>query len=234
MIRIGFDLDHTLYDRTESLMRLAESFLERNQFNVPVSDFIQIFYEQSEIEYQKFMCGERLKNEYRTNRIVQTFDRLDLKFSSKHVLDFYGRYEDIQKNIRLRPNVVNFLKLVVEQGHELFILTNGPSQSQRNKLKTLGIEKYIPKERWYISDELNMTKPNHEIFKHIQQELGTNQIIYVGDDFTNDIEPSQNIGWKSIYLNEENISKTTSKKFYKVSDFYEIEKLYQDTNKFYF
>ena len=82
----------------------------------------------------------------------------------------------------------------------MFILTNGPSVEQRNKLHQLKLEEWIPASCWYISDELGYSKPDVDIFKLVERDLDVENILYIGDDYYNDIIGAQSVGWKSFHL----------------------------------
>lgn len=47
----------------------------------------------------------------------------------------------------------------------LGIITNGPSEHQRDKVRALGVERWIPMERIWISGDLGVGKPHKEIFE---------------------------------------------------------------------
>lgn len=145
---------------------------------------------------------------------------------------FKTQYDAAQEVLELRPYAIKFIHKMKENGHELFILTNGSSKDQRNKLETLQIEKYIPSDYWFISEELHMTKPNKKIFQFVKKQIDSEKVLYIGDNYTNDIAPTQEIGWKSIYINENHKKEKIYSDYYKVKNFKEVYQYYVETNQF--
>lgn len=232
MLAIGFDLDHTLYDRDENRRNVVEKFME--DFNIEISSdyFLKKFNEKSEIEYYKFIAGKKTRKEYRFDRVADAFSALHIDLSYEQMIEFNNRYDNSQNHLKFRPFVLNFFQKIIENGHELFILTNGSVNDQRKKLENLDLAKYISREHWYISGELNMTKPNKKIFKYIEKQIPSEKFLYIGDDFTNDIEPAQELGWKSIYLHKENQKERIHSNLYKARDFKQIHEFYLETDRF--
>ena len=58
---------------------------------------------------------------------------------------------------------------------KLGIITNGPAEHQKNKIRALGLMQWIPEE-----------------------------CIFVGDSFDNDVAGAKNAGWKAVWFNRRN------------------------------
>jgi putative hydrolase of the HAD superfamily len=54
-----------------------------------------------------------------------------------------------------------------------------------------------------ISNELGCRKPEKEIFEIAKDRLKSENYIYVGDTFDEDIKPARKTGFKTIYNNGE-------------------------------
>lgn len=204
---VGFDLDDTLYSRgnfygfvfgvmEESIIKTGLAF----------SEFYKFFQKHSDIEYEKFIRQGKARDAYKNDRVIATYKEFGYEVTESDAIVFNSLYLYFRSNIELRQGVESVFARLIEKGIEIFILTNGPSEDQRNKLKQLNIKKYVSEDKWFISDELGYSKPDLAIYKHVQESLGysNEELIYVGDDYNNDIVGSKNAGWEAVFLNVHN------------------------------
>jgi len=54
----------------------------------------------------------------------------------------------------------------------------------------------------FCSSRIGYSKPRAEFFAHIEQQLGIpgNQLLMVGDNFTNDVEAARAAGWQAAWI----------------------------------
>lgn len=210
---IGFDLDDTLYSRKlfyKKVFKVMEnSVIETNIIFDEFYKHLQLF---SDIEYEKFIKREKERNEYKNDRVIKAYNEFGKDITLNEAIIFNSLYLYFKENITLRENSVNLLTYLNTKEIDLFILTNGPSEDQRRKLDYLNIKKYISEDKWFISDELNHTKPDVKIFKKVERSLGykNKEILYIGDDFKNDIIGAKNADWDTIYLDVHNRNKIST------------------------
>lgn len=201
---VGFDLDDTLYSRGDFYKFVFDVMEEsvistENTFNI----FYEVFQKHSDIEYEKFIRDRKAKDAYKNDRVITTYKELGFVATEKDAIIFNALYLYFRDRIVYRQDVEELFKVLLEKNMELFILTNGPSEDQRNKLKQLKIERYIPENRWFISDELNCTKPDLEIFEKVEKllEYANEELLYIGDNYINDFKGAKNAGWEAVLLN---------------------------------
>lgn len=198
---IGFDLDDTLYDRCEiyrkifTVMQAAVTHLE-----VDFETFYPIYLDYSDAEYELFIRHGKEKEAYRNDRVIATYKYFGKNINQDAAITFNALYLYFRDELELRPGVKMLLNYLKQQEIKMFILTNGPSVEQRNKLHQLKLEEWIPASCWYISDELGYSKPDVDIFKLVERDLDVENILYIGDDYYNDIIGAQSVGWKSFHL----------------------------------
>ncbi|WP_449176375.1 HAD family hydrolase [Streptococcus hyovaginalis] len=82
-----------------------------------------------------------------------------------------------------------------------YIITNGSSSHQRDKIRQLGMGKWVTNNAIYISSEVGSAKPKRTIFDLAAKGRSVNDFIYVGDSFSNDIVGAKSAGWKTIWFN---------------------------------
>ena len=82
-----------------------------------------------------------------------------------------------------------------------FILTNGPSDSQRSKFKTLGLFRYI--QRIYISEEIGFRQAQPKSVRVRFYEIvdaAASDVLMVGDSIENDIDGAEQAGIKAVLI----------------------------------
>lgn len=201
---VGFDLDDTLYSRKDFYHKVYNVMQSSViTIDIPFDTFYKEFQYYSDIEYEKFMERKKNRDDYKNDRVIDTYKKFGVEVSLNDAIIFNSLYLYFANTIEYRNGVVTLLNKLTESNVELFILTNGPSDDQRRKLKQLGIEEYISKDKWFISDEINYTKPDVKIFQIVERnlELTGNDILYIGDDLENDVIGAKKANWQSIYLN---------------------------------
>ncbi len=85
---------------------------------------------------------------------------------------------------------------------QMGIITNGPAKHQRDKIKVLGLDRWINQDLIFISGEVGYDKPDLRIFQMAQDAVSClpNEIILIGDSIKNDIRPAEKMGWKTMWV----------------------------------
>lgn len=205
---VGLDLDDTLYDRNQVYEKTYQ-IMEQEVLATGVSfqDFNDIFQQESQIEFQKFTQGIKGETEFKIDRILSTYQRLGHLLKYEQALRFNELYLHHKKQIEMRPGMAKLIDYLRSIDMELFVLTNGAKETQSSKLHYLGIDKVIPSEKSFISDEMGVAKPDKKIFGLVEDSLGLvgNEILYVGDHYENDILGCQQNDWTAVYYNVNNV-----------------------------
>lgn len=91
----------------------------------------------------------------------------------------------------------------------LGLITNGASDTQRLKLKALGIEPYFT--TVVVSGELGMAKPDPRVFASAlkQLELEPAAACHVGDNLTTDVAGANAAGLVSVWINRHGVRRKT-------------------------
>lgn len=122
--------------------------------------------------------------------------------TDQEALDFQKIYADRQHHIHMSPLMEEVLDYCSGKA-ELGIITNGPSEHQWDKVKSLQAEKWIPHENIFVSADVGAEKPERKIFDYAKQkmELEDTAIWYVGDSYPLDVEGAVNAGWNAVWMN---------------------------------
>lgn len=211
---IVFDLDDTLYkeiDFLKSAFRAIALWLEQLYKIKGVYNYMLTCYEQ---RLDVFLC---VNAEY----------KLDI---SLEVL--INKYRVHIPNLSLSETVERFLRTMYEAGFILGIITDGRNITQSNKIRALGLNRFISWENCIISETFGYSKPSLEAFLHFQNKYLKAEYYYIGDNVNKDFLAPNNLGWTTICLRDDgrNIHKQVSvidemKPQYNISTFDELYKI---------
>lgn len=201
MHSVVFDLDDTLYDRTQPLRK---AFLEMVvKKDISFEQFYSIYQNYSDIAFDEVKDGKMTLKESHIFRISETLLDIGMRISKEEAERFQEAYAKYQQQIEPYPFILEILHFLRNKGVNTFIITNGPTPNQRNKIKHLGLNPYFKPEEIIVSSEEGAAKPDRKIFEAAEQRFNLikNHTWYVGDSFTHDIIGAANSGWHTIWLN---------------------------------
>ena len=175
---VVFDLDDTLYDEKSFVF---SGFLE-------VAKWISVVSECDHLEILDFMVKD-----FTVNGRGKVFDNAIEKFYRKTKIDVQkcvSIYRSHKPQLKLDSEVVDLL-LSLSKSHKLYIVTDGNKIVQKNKIESLGLDKYV--EKAFITHRYGLTasKPSLRCFEIIKnlEKVDWQEIVYVGDnpkkDFVN-------------------------------------------------
>lgn len=189
-----FDLDGTLFDRDNSVRRVAE--LQHAAFasalaHVPRALFVDEFMERDARGYRK------------KDEVYQALSQsLAITGVASGTLfdDFVARYHTC---CALFPGAEEVLKQLRQSGLRLGIITNGSDQFQLRTIQALGIEAYFS--TILTSGAEGVKKPDAEIFRRACNRLGVeaSETVFVGDHPVVDIEGARNAGLTAIWKRDD-------------------------------
>ena len=202
MAALFFDVDDTLYDQLQPFEQAYIQHFPDQNLNIE-----ELFKYSRKLSDQVFdlsesgaMSADAMKI-YRIQKALQAFGK---EITSDEALAFQESYENFQKTIKLSDQMAAILDFCRESGHELGLITNGPSKHQAAKINQLGLTKWVRPENIWISAQVKIAKPQREIFdlakKNVRQL--TTDYYYIGDHFVNDIIGASRAGWQAIWLNK--------------------------------
>jgi len=108
------------------------------------------------------------------------------------------------KYFTLFPGAIDVLRSLRERGMKLGIVTNGLSETHREKIALLQISEYF--DAIFLSDEVGMVKPDPLLFAHACRTLGgaPAHAAMVGDRYDRDVRGAMEAGLYTIWLNVRN------------------------------
>ena len=108
-------------------------------------------------------------------------------------------YRNHFPSIELYQDSKMFLEKIFSMKNEMYLITDGRSITQRNKIKSLGIESYFKK--IIISEEVNSEKPSEYNFRTvIKNSHHVENYVYIADNPNKDFITPNKLGWDTICL----------------------------------
>lgn len=103
-------------------------------------------------------------------------------------------------SLRLYPETVAVLDSL-SQRYRLGIISNGPSEIQREKMVKFRLVDYF--DTVIISSEVGVEKPSATIFSHALQQAGAEaaRSAHVGDSLSHDVKGALEAGFTSFWIN---------------------------------
>ena len=197
---ILFDIDDTLYDLSIPFKEAFREFFPGEEIDLEGAFLASRKY--SDLIYDRSLRGEISMEEMYIYRLGNAFRDYGKIIDGPTALKFQSVYEKHQHHIHMTEEMEGLLENLSKKT-TLGIITNGPSEHQRDKVRALGVERWIPMERIWISGDLGVGKPHKEIFVAAQEKLGLKpeELCFVGDAYGHDILGAKGAGWQAVWFN---------------------------------
>lgn len=206
MKAICLDFDNTLQD-LDSAFEVAVKTIWlplASRYERDPGDLKPALYECWPLLWQEFIAGTRAAVTLYPEWFHRAFQVLALPLSNSEVDEVVRQYDVVFENaLYLYSDVIPTLNRLAGWAEPpgLAILTNGPSERQRHRIKARGLERVIPV--WCISEEIGASKPQPEFFWDALRTLDVGPVdaVMIGDDLDTDIIGAKAVGMKAIWLN---------------------------------
>lgn len=225
---IFFDLDNTLWDHRRNAKLALEDLFKREQIREKYS----LTFEEFHKEY--FTINENLWAQIRDEKIDKEYIR---KFRFHNTFLFFGiddfelaqRFEinfldEIVSYNHLVEGAFELLEYLSQKKYRLHVLSNGFKEVTYRKCELSGIKNYF--ETITSADEINIRKPQPEIFEYALNKSGTKKAesVIIGDDWTADIEGGLAFGMKAIFFDvfNDNYTAENVKTVKRLSEIHEL------------
>lgn len=183
---VVFDLDDTLYLERDYVLSGFRSLEEWAQKHLGVEEFCHR-------AWTLFRGGER------RHIFDAVLESAGIKPDRDTIQAMVALYRGHMPDIKLTADAVRCLRSFEGSVH-LALVSDGPEQSQRNKIRALGIEPSF--ESVVLTSALGdeYAKPHVKPFLEVQKHFGPSvqQFIYVGDNPIKDFIGPRRLGWKTI------------------------------------
>lgn len=201
MKAVYFDVDDTLYDQTRPFF----DALTDVGIDIPGEDRNALFVKSrkySDEVFEPSRRGEITMEQMYIYRITKTLADYGIFISEEKALQFQACYQERQKQLRLSEEIIRILEELQDKV-VLGVITNGPGKHQRDKIRRLGLCRWMKEENMIISGELDITKPDPAIFVLAAERarLKPVECVYIGDSYENDVVGAARAGMRTVWFN---------------------------------
>lgn len=183
---IVFDLDDTLYPERDfafSGYAALDAYIQETTGRTGFAEHCR----------RAFLSGQR-------QRIFDAaLTALRLPSDSNTIADLVARYRNHTPTITLSADARRCLDRLFAHG-QLGLITDGPEQMQRAKIKALGIGRYfstiIPTGAWGSA----FSKPHPRAFTAIEKAASDASLVYIADNALKDFVTPRARGWHTIQI----------------------------------
>lgn len=201
-----FDADGTLLDFNESERQaLIKTFQKYHLF---LNEDIKELYEKINAElWKQFENGIIDKKTVLYTRFVKLFQKLDIQLDGIAFEDDYQN--ELGKGAFLLPHTRDVLEHLSKY-YDLYIVTNGVSKTQYNRLYKSHIDKYFI--NIFVSEDIGYQKPMKEYFDYCFARISDFQLkktLIIGDSLSSDILGGINAGIDTCWIHTAHMTHTT-------------------------
>ena len=225
---IFFDLDNTLWDHRRNAKLALEDLFKREQirekYSLTFEEFHKEYFTVNENLWAQIRDGEIDKEYIRKFRFHNTFLFFgidDFELAQRFEINFL---DEIVSYNHLVEGAFELLEYLSQKKYRLHVLSNGFQEVTYRKCELSGIKNYF--ETITSADEINIRKPQPEIFEYALNKSGTKKAesVIVGDDWIADIEGGLAFGMKAIFFDvfNDNYTAENVKTVKKLSEIHEL------------
>ncbi len=217
---ICFDLDNTLFSHEEAFRKAIcfcfQSILRNKHLEaeICIENWFSVFKKYSDMLWVDYETGVLTRKDYRRKRFLRSVEHFKLPFTITEADEFHEHYFMIVDQFsEPYPSLHTLMEKLVSANVKIGIITNGTADTQYNKINRLNLTQWLSYESIFISEELQIFKPDRKIFDLAKHRLPSDHgYLFVGDSWRHDVVGSIEAGWDSIFLNTRNEIPTTEHK----------------------
>lgn len=200
-----FDLDDTLHDDTYAFTTAAQEVAAEvaAEHGIDALALKKAYIAQAEGFWHRLTANE-LQTKLSQWRAAMWSNALrTVGLEDAHLAERSAKNYNVyrKKYFSLFPGALDLLRELKERGFKLALLTNGVSETHREKIALLQIAEYF--DAMFLADEVGMVKPDPLLFAHACTKLQTppSQSAMVGDRYERDIAGALTAGLFTIWMN---------------------------------
>lgn len=200
-----FDLDDTLHDDTYAFTTAAQEVAAEvaAEHGIDALALKKAYIAQAEGFWHRLTTSE-LQTKLSQWRAEMWGDALrSVGLDDMHLAERSARNYNVyrKKYFALFPGALDLLRELKDRGLKLALLTNGVSETHREKIALLQIAEYF--DAIFLADEVGMLKPDPLLFAHACTKLRTSpsESAMVGDRYERDIAGALTAGLFTIWMN---------------------------------
>ena len=188
---VFFDFDDTLGDRRKYAYDCYRKILQENcqiddpvEFEAAVQDCM-LWDEHGNIN--KNHVKDMLKKTYGIELPFNDFNTV----WDERLWEFCVPYPDAADTLEQ-----------LQKEYRLALITNGPSDGQRKKLKKSGLDRFFAEDSVFVSGDFGFHKPDPRLFQYACSQVGVapEEAVYVGDIYGRDVLGAYRAGLRPVWI----------------------------------
>ncbi|WP_346354329.1 YjjG family noncanonical pyrimidine nucleotidase [Azotosporobacter soli] len=221
---ILFDADETLFDFKRSEKVALEKSITTFNIKYDEAYHLPIYSAINKRVWQELEQGILSAEQLKTERFKRLTEKLNLTFDPNEFSNIYlNSLAEASFLLEDALEIVTYLN----KKYRLVIITNGLTVVQKKRIQQSSIANYF--EAVVISEEVNVSKPNQEIFRYALRRIkheNKETVLMVGDSLSSDIQGGLNFAIDTCWFNpnrsknESNITPT-----FEIQSLLELKKL---------
>lgn len=197
---ILLDVDGTLLDFSQAESEGIRAVLAYRGFR-PEPELMELYHNINESFWAAFERGEITKERLVTERFRVFFGQLGRETDGREEEDFYR--QQLNQSAVLIPGAVELCEYLKDR-YDLYVVTNGTSDTQYKRLKRSGLDKYMLDV--FVSEDAGSQKPQKEYFDYCFsriREKDPGKMLLIGDSLHSDIKGGNLAGISTCWYNPE-------------------------------
>lgn len=198
---ILWDIDETLLDFSAAEDTGVRAVLEHFG-QEPTDEKVEIYSRINDSLWKAFERGEVEKDEITRTRYQQFFDAIGIEGDGIEAEKLYRSHLSSSAiPVKGAKEILDYL----DGRYDMYVVTNGVSETQRNRMKISGFGKYM--KDMFVSEDAGCQKPKKEFFDYCfdrMPKISKEEIIIIGDSLSSDIKGGMNAGVKTCWFNFKN------------------------------
>jgi len=195
---IFFDIDDTLYSTS-----LFASRARHNSIRAMISLGLNLPEKILSKELEEVIKEFSSNYEHHFDKLLLRIPKRSYEGINPSVLvagAVIAYHETKSRELAPFPDVPFVLKALSKTDLIRGVITDGLSIKQVEKLIRLKLYSFFTPGAIFISDEIGISKPNIKLYQYVCNELNLlpQEVMYVGDDPVNDIDPAKTVGMITV------------------------------------
>ncbi len=203
-----FDLDDTLHDDTYAFTTAAEEVAAEvaAEHGIDALALKHAYVAEAEGFWHRLTASELQTKLSHLRATLWSNALRTVGLNDRHLAERSATNYNIyrKKHFALFPGALDLLRELKDAGKKLALLTNGVSETHREKIALLQIAEYF--DAIFLADEVGMVKPDPLLFAHACTKLRSSpsESAMVGDRYERDIAGALSAGLYTIWVNVRN------------------------------
>ncbi|WP_313631623.1 YjjG family noncanonical pyrimidine nucleotidase [Enterococcus devriesei] len=222
---ILFDIDDTLLD-FKAAEEQALSWLFQDMGVEPSLSVKNTYKKMNQGFWRDHEAGLLSRQDLLDNRFRLFFEQYDREVDGPKTEARYRYY--LNQGHQLMENSLEVVQQL-SQKEELYVVTNGVSATQHQRLEKSGLAPYFKK--FFISEEMGVHKPMKEFFDQVFAEIpqiNKEKTVIIGDSLTSDIKGGQMAGIDTIWMNPAQKAATIIEPTYQIRELTDLYQILED------